>query len=82
MLAFHPGNGYVEKAMQPFIQNRLGQHEIRPFFERYVHRGGDVHYNEYHRKLVGSTAAYVREDVPSSRDIVVVNDEAIEVTAS
>jgi hypothetical protein len=23
MLAFHPGNGYVEKAMQPFIQNSL-----------------------------------------------------------
>jgi hypothetical protein len=48
MLAFHPGNGYVENSTQQGMRDRFGQHEIRPRFERNVHGGCGVHNYKYH----------------------------------
>jgi hypothetical protein len=45
MLAFHPSNGYVEKATKMALRDRFGQHEIRHRLGRYG--GCGVHNYKY-----------------------------------
>src|SRR5882672_1971062 len=82
VLAFHPGKRYVKEASKLLVLNRLAEHKIRPRFNRRTHRSCAVHDGDDHRLLVGATAAYLGEHIGSSRDIVTVNDEAVETAAS
>jgi len=82
VLACHPGNCYLEKASQLPILNRLAEHEIGSRIKRRTHAGCAVHDGDDDRCLVRATAAYLGEDIRGSRDIVAVNDEAIEVSPS
>jgi hypothetical protein len=82
VLAHHSGKRYVEKASQLLILNRLAQNEIGSRINRRAHAGCAVHDGDDDRCFVGATAAYLGEHIRRSRDIIAVNDEAIEVPPS
>src|SRR5206468_12806809 len=76
------GKRYLEKASQLLIHNRLAKHESCSRIHRRAHAGGAVDDGDDDRCLVGTTAAYLDEQIHGSRDTVAVNDEAIEMPSS
>jgi hypothetical protein len=73
---------YVKEASQLRVLHRPGKHKIRSRFNRRPPRSSSVHDGDDHRLLAGATAAHLGEHIGTSRDIVTVNDEAIETAAS